>query len=170
MNDQMYTPQHVANFFLERAKCEGYGLTPMKLLKIVYIGYGWVLALTNKKLFDTEIEAWQHGPVIPSLYHEFKEYGRGPISRLSFRMDFKEEISDFEVYSPEIPKNDADIQYILGRVWDVYKDLDGWELRNKTHEHDTPWSKVYIDGERGCVLSDDDIREYYRTKLAEYLH
>ncbi len=164
MTDSKYTPQHVANFFLGKARAEGYDLTQLKLLKIVYIGYGWVLALTGEKLFSTKIQAWQHGPVVPSLYHEFKEFGRSPITALATSLD-----EDFEVTTPEIPTSDKDTQFILGRVWDVYKDLGGWELRDMTHEHDTPWSKVYIEGERNRSLRDDDIRAYYNEKLTEYL-
>ena len=41
----MYTPSHIANFMLDRAEEDARGLSPMKLLKLVYIGYGWSLAV-----------------------------------------------------------------------------------------------------------------------------
>jgi uncharacterized phage-associated protein len=43
---KIYTPSHIANYFLKRAESQG----EFKLLKLVYIGYGWVLALTDRKL------------------------------------------------------------------------------------------------------------------------
>lgn len=46
-----YTPQHVANFFLDRAEEEGFPLTQLKLMKLVYIAYGWHLAITGEALF-----------------------------------------------------------------------------------------------------------------------
>src|SRR3546814_9253977 len=70
-----YEPSHVANYMLERAESEGRHLTPMKLLKLVYIAYGWSLALLRKKRFDEQFRAWDHGPVVRSLYHEFKYFG-----------------------------------------------------------------------------------------------
>lgn len=171
MSDRIYTAQHVANFFLTKAEKEGYGLTPLKLLKIVYIGYGWVLALTGRKLFDEPIQAWQHGPVVPSLYHEFKEFGSGVILSKSVLSEIEEYGLTFNITlsNPEIPEDDEDVVFILGRAWDVYKDLGGWELRNKTHETDTPWSKVYSQGRRDCDLRDEDISNYYKAKLDEYL-
>lgn len=35
-----YTPQHIANYFLERAEREGVRVSPLKLIKLVYIAYG----------------------------------------------------------------------------------------------------------------------------------
>src|SRR3977135_2921517 len=71
----------VANFFLDLAKAEGQPLTPMKLQKLVYYPHGWRLGIVGKALLNEQIEAWEFGPVIPSLYHEFKEFGDQPITR-----------------------------------------------------------------------------------------
>jgi uncharacterized phage-associated protein len=37
------------------------------------------LAKFNEPLFEDDIEAWMYGPVIPSVYHHFKDYGRNGI-------------------------------------------------------------------------------------------
>jgi len=44
----------------------------MKLQKLVYYAHGWHLALNNEPLIDEQVECWQYGPVISSLFHEFK--------------------------------------------------------------------------------------------------
>ena len=41
----IYNPAHIANFFIGKAKEESEPLTQMKLMKLVYIGFGWVKAL-----------------------------------------------------------------------------------------------------------------------------
>src|SRR3546814_15090645 len=82
-----YEPSHVANYMLERAESEGRHLTPMKLLKLVYIAYGWSLALLRKKLFDEQFRAWDHGPVVRSLYHEFKHFGGSAIRGRAVTLD-----------------------------------------------------------------------------------
>lgn len=70
-----YLPAHIANFFLWNADKEGIkDMTPMKLIKLVYISYAWSLAIYQNKLFNERIEAWRYGPVIPSIYHEFKRW------------------------------------------------------------------------------------------------
>lgn len=35
------SPSHVANFILEKAKDEEMDITQLKLLKLVYLSYGW---------------------------------------------------------------------------------------------------------------------------------
>ena len=65
------TPSEVTNFFLRKSWKEGSDITVMKLIKILWFAYGFWLALTKKRLFDEQFEAWRYGPVVPSIYHEF---------------------------------------------------------------------------------------------------
>jgi uncharacterized phage-associated protein len=160
-----YTPQHVANYFLDRAEIEGAPLTQLKLLKLIYIGYGWNSALTDKKLFSETIEAWKHGPVVPSIYHEFKDFGANPIDKRSHDFD----LDSFEFFAPQIPEKDAETRLILDRVWSVYKNFTGWDLRQKTHEVDSPWKRVYNPNVRAIPLKDSDIKEHYSAKIRGYL-
>jgi uncharacterized phage-associated protein len=51
----------------------------MQLQKLVYFCNGWNLELRNEALVSDNFEAWQYGPVHPSIYHEFKVYGQGAI-------------------------------------------------------------------------------------------
>jgi uncharacterized phage-associated protein len=160
-----YTPQHVANFFLDKAEEDGIPMSPLKLLKLVYIAYGWVLALKNEKLFDEPIEAWQHGPVIPSLYHEFKHYRSMPISARSEEID----LDTWDTVTPRIPSDDEDTNLILNKVWTSYRRFKAWDLRNKTHEEGGPWHKVYAEGLQNIELRDQDIRDHYVERIAAYL-
>lgn len=160
-----YTPGHIANFMLERADREGRALTQLKLLKLVYIAYGWVLATLDKKLFDEPIYAWQHGPVIRSLYDEFKHYGRDPIDCRSVSFD----LETFDMTEPRIDDNDTRTLTVLDKVWDVYKGHSAWALRNKTHEPDTPWSRTYQEGVRDTEISDDLIKPHFEAKIRQIL-
>ena len=58
-----YTAQAIANFFLWQEQ-----ITQMKLHKLLYYAAGWHLGFTGEPLFDEDIEAWQYGPVVPSIY------------------------------------------------------------------------------------------------------
>ena len=71
----------VADFLLANSDRK---LTPMEVNKLVYISHGWMLALHDESLISEKIEAWKHGPVIPSLYHKFKMYGAEPIDALGY--------------------------------------------------------------------------------------
>lgn len=171
VSDMTYTPQHIANYFLDRAAQEERRLTVLKLLKLVYIAYGWSLALREERLFNERIEAWQHGPVIPSIYHEFKHSGSNPIIANSVTVDFQEKDGKLalDVQTPRVPQSDHDTLYILDTVWKSYKDFPAWTLRELTHQPDTPWSKVYREGSRGIILQDEDIREHYVERIGRYV-
>ncbi|MGY3327465.1 putative phage-associated protein [Mesorhizobium sp. USDA 4775] len=160
-----YTPQHIANYFLDRAKKEGRTISPMKLIKLVYIAYGWVLALTGKRLFQEKIQAWKHGPVIPSLYHEFKHFRSDPINEKAMRFD----LDTFDAVEPRIDPEDKESNFILDKVWSVYKHFSGSTLRAKTHEADTPWSRVYNPEEMDTQIRDKDIAEHYQNRIKRYL-
>lgn len=164
-----YTPQHIANYFIDRADADGFVLSPLKLIKLTYIAYGWYLALKSEKLFFEKIEAWQHGPVIPSIYHEFKHYGSQPIDDHAYIVDLDADSGIVSCYAPKIDSDDADTAFILSRVWGSYKSFSGWQLRDKTHETGSPWSKVYREGVRGIALEDDHISEHYTTKIRGYI-
>ena len=75
-----FSAKAVANVFLELADAAKQTLTPMKLQKLVYYAHGWYLGLTGRPLLDELIQAWSFGPVVRSLYNEFKEFGADPIT------------------------------------------------------------------------------------------
>ncbi len=159
----MYTPSHIANFFLDKAREENSPITQLKLMKLVYIVYGWVLATMDSKLFDEEIEAWKHGPVIPSLYHEFKHFRYNPITSQSIFFD----LDTGESQVPKInPKDNTTI--IIEKVWDIYKHLTAPALVNKTHEKGTPWEKHYKE-DKNEIISNDDIKDHFKNKILEYI-
>ncbi|WP_455474723.1 Panacea domain-containing protein [Bartonella sp. B30(2025)] len=161
-NDGICTVQEIANFFLDKGYEENIAISPMKLLKLVYFAYGWVLAITDKRLFSDPIEAWEYGPVVRDLYHEFKCWGKDPISRRS-------QTSDLRTGGTVIPrilkeKCDRNIIKILDKVWDVYKDFTAIQLSEETHKKETPWYNTYrikkLINER---LNDDEIKEYFKS-------
>ena len=120
------TALEVAAYFLRRANEEGKVLTPMQVQKLVYLAHGWHLAITGEPLINEQVEAWQYGPVIPSLYHEYKKFGAQPITALLVH----------EFHPP------ADLEPILDKVWEVYRDFTGSQLSAMTHKRGTPWQQV----------------------------
>ena len=160
-----YTPQHIANYFLDRADDEYLGISQMKLQKLVYIAYGWNLAVNGTRLFHESIEAWDHGPVIPSLYHEFKHFKSDPIDEWATQFD----LDTFEEIEPVIDEDDLDTNIILDYVWESYKKYSSAALRRKTHEADTPWSRVYNPSVKGVKLKDEDIGQHFKDRIWEYI-
>lgn len=60
---------NVARYILER---KGGHMSTMKLQKLVYYTQAWSLVWDEKPLFDSRIEAWANGPIIPDLYDQHR--------------------------------------------------------------------------------------------------
>jgi uncharacterized phage-associated protein len=61
------------------------------------------LAINKEPLIDERVEAWNYGPVIPSLYHEFKNFGSGAITLPA--TDFHFEGKKLSLVAPSIDDN-----------------------------------------------------------------
>lgn len=158
-----YDTLAVANYFLEKARGQGQGIDPMKLQKLVYYAHGWHLAITGKPLIDEPVEAWPYGPVIPSLYHEFKHYGRQPIGSLATRFD------GVEFVAPCLSSGDHETAAILSRIWETYGRLTGVQLSNLSHEDGSPWQITWDRAEkmgkrRGVDIDDELIKSHFERE------
>lgn len=140
----------VADDILRAAKARGLHITPLQLMKLTYIAHGCSLGSGLGDLFDSRIEAWKYGPVIPELYHATKTWGRNAIPHTH--------IFDGRALS-------GDAAAIVDRVLDKYGQLSGSALSTLTHKPGTPWSKVYRDGVFNIEIPDRDIEEHYRKLL-----
>ena len=164
-----YSAKAVANEFLHLAKDEGRPLTPMQLLKLVYFAYGWYWAIANDRLLDERVEAWKYGPVVPSIYHEFKRYGNEPIG--DFATELKPARKDgkftFFLEEPRIPECDELPNQLIKRVWEVYKGFTAIQLSRMTHEPGTPWAETPDRDVKGTDIDDTKIRDYF-VQLARH--
>ena len=152
INVMSYSPTTVANYFIEKYSKEG-ELTPMKLLKLAYISYGWYLAVTENKerLLNEQPVAWDLGPVFPSLYSSIKKNYNELVIKKKIPMIVSEQISEKD-------------RGFLDKIWGIYGKHDGVYLSALTHQNGTPWSEVYC---KDCnsILSDESIYEHYKSKL-----
>lgn len=144
----MYDVLNVADAILKIAKRQGKTLTPMQLMKLVYIAHGWSLGLRHRDLFRNRIEAWQYGPVIPDLYHATKRFGRNPIP-----LNMIDDPSDM----PVAPEDET----FLTDVFSKYSQLNGIQLSYLTHQSGTPWQQVYRPGVLGVEIPDHLIESHY---------
>ncbi len=134
-----YSPVTVANSLIYLAQKHSKRITQMQLQKLVYIAHGWYLAINGKPLINSQVQAWQYGPVIPELYQATKMYGADPINGfLGFSSD-----SLFPEHSASqlrVPDADADTWQLLEVIWNRYGQLSGAQLSALTHQDGTPWS------------------------------
>ncbi len=158
-----YRAAHVANFILENAERDKVSdITVLKLLKLVYVFFGWVSAIHPKtELFYDPIEACTYGPVVPYIYYDLRRFGRNPIpkgERSIIVHSFPDDIKVEEPTKKDI--SDEKILQTLETIWDVYKDAPAEHLVALTHLEDTPWWKTF-DGTRHKRIPTKLIIDYY---------
>lgn len=49
-------------------------LTNLKLQKLLYYAQAWHLVFRQEPLFTDRIEAWRHGPVVPSVFRQYRHF------------------------------------------------------------------------------------------------
>jgi len=59
---------------------------------------------------------------------------------------------------------DNDSLDILEQVYDVYGELDAWELSSLTHIPESPWFITRMNKFEGATISDDLIRDYFSQR------
>lgn len=140
----------VANELLGLARDENRGLTPLKLVKLVYLCEGWSLALRDRSLIREEVEAWQYGPVIPDLYAKIRHFKATPVTEL--------DCGDGAV--------SADQKELICSVYDAYKHLTGMQLSDLTHQPGTPWSKTWDKQDRKKTIPTSLIQDHFKALAA----
>lgn len=151
----------VANYFIDLAQNDNVEIRPLRLMKLVYIAHGHMLAMLGRSVLDSrfdKVEAWKYGPVVPSVYHSFKHFRNNPITDKTVLLvcddnntiDFKE---------PQL--EDEDAKKICEYVWQRYKTYTDCDLVTLLHRKGSPWETVYV---KGCnkPIPDEYTRVYYR--------
>lgn len=151
----MYNPIQIANYFINKSFETGDLLTPMKLLKLVYIAHGWNLGITSKPLINEVTEAWKYGPVVPSVYYAFKNYGDNNITSM-LNTSSGSDIDD-------------DTKKLLDKVMLAYKNHNGLQLSTLTHQIGTPWYIVWHEmgakASQSIPIPNNLIKEHYLAKV-----
>ena len=149
----------VANFFIRRHG--RHGISPLKLQKLIYIAHGWSLALKDEPLVNDERpEAWKHGPVFPSVYYEFRNFGAKIITR-----EATELADDLSIETPKV--TDDRTKRLLDKVWQEYGQYSGSQLSRLTHKTGSPWheARKRANGIRNYHINDEIIKGHYKNQI-----
>jgi uncharacterized phage-associated protein len=149
----------VANRFIELAGNAGKLVTPLQLIKLTYLAYAWHLETFGTKLFEEQPQAWQYGPVIPSIYHKAKGFRDQPITAL-LPTDW------FGGQAALSPDEDR----LISSVFASYGGYSGIQLSSMTHKPGAPWFEVWHSAGKNAVIPDALIEAHYdeirRTRVA----
>ena len=113
---------HIANYFTCTIDREaGDSITHLKLQKLMYYAQSWSLVIFGKTLFNEDFQAWSHGPVLQSIYNNYKQYGYENIPLCSCENTLNEEVIK-----------------LLEEIKIVYGEKSAKHLENLTHS-ELPW-------------------------------
>jgi uncharacterized phage-associated protein len=145
-NKMAHDSKQVAQYILWLAREKP--ITPMQLLKLTYLSHGWMLGLYGKPLLRESVEAWQYGPVIPTVYHTYKRFGGRSITDIPLQepAGFTDEERD-----------------VMQQVWNIYGKYDGIQLSSLTHKPGTPWAITRQMCGNGAQIPNDLIQNHYRA-------
>lgn len=174
MSESTYSAVAIANAFLDRAKLDDHGISPMKIQKLIYFAHAWMLALSDQPLIKEPIKAWKFGPVIDTVYHEFKNFGSRDITNYGTQIISGERTPSATTFGgyyevPLVAEEDKDVNALINRIWELYGDMSAVELSSLTHEPGTPWHNTLDEHKEGkysnFVLSNDLIGDCMKTQL-----
>ncbi len=124
-------------------------ISNLKLQKLLFYAQSAFLAIKGCPLFEEEVEAWKHGPVIVNVYEKYKRYGASGITEY-----------DSEIASRI--KQDRETTKILEEVYDIFAEYSAWGLRNLTHSEE-PWQSTQL----GFVISRKKMLKTFKEKYLE---
>jgi uncharacterized phage-associated protein len=139
------TAHDVAHYFVSLVdEEEGDSISNLKLQKLLYYAQGFHLAFFDRPLFTESIKAWKHGPAVPQVYHEYKDFGANPIPVTKVNLDdYPQETREF-----------------LDEVYSVYGQFTAPKLLQLTHS-EPPWK----DTPQSETISHESMRTFFKTLL-----
>lgn len=146
-----YTASDIANWFLGAIDRDaGDAITHLKLQKLIYYAQAWSLALPSRgyPLFDEDLQAWAHGPVAESVFHEHKGNAWDALPAPD--------------KVPEVSEDDAaHLQEILS----VFGEYSAKQLERMTH-NEAPWLEARgdlpLEARSNAVIDKGRMAGFYR--------
>lgn len=151
-----YNALDVAKWFVNKFTEYGDLITHLKVQKLLYYAEAWTQTILNRQLFLEDMQAWAHGPVVPEVFHFYKDYGWHPLPPMDISESF-----------------DKDVLDMLEQIYDVYGEFTAKTLENMTHS-DKPWidARMSLPPEARCenVIEKAAIKSYFVDKYSGYLN
>lgn len=128
----------------------GWSLSNLELQKMLYIAQMFHIGETGQPLVLGNFEAWDYGPVHPTLYHRIKIFGADPVKNIFHS------VSDIADSAPEAVTIDSAVEQLSGS--------QPGELVAITHSDIGAWASYYVPGERGIVIPNEAILREFNAR------
>ena len=141
----MYKARQIAEYILALSDSDIGELTSnLKLQKLLYYAQCVHLAAFGTPLYEEELSAWNYGPVVESVYQDYKIFGDGPIL-----LPYSEEKN-------VLPKA---IKDFICNLYGYFGQYSALKLMQLTHE-EAPWKTT----KQSTIISKDKMKSFFQTQ------
>ena len=140
-----YRALDIAKYIINHEHEEGREISNLRLQKLLYFIRAKFIVETGKPCFSDPIEAWGFGPVVTSVYHEYKLFGSFDIASTDTAVSIDEE-------SASRIKN----------MLDFCSHYPTYQLVEITHNQ-TPWKRAR-ENPFSPVITLDSMEQYFRRQ------
>ena len=139
----------LAKYIVVKCIKDKHPISNLQLQKILYYIQREFLQKLCRSAFTESIEAWQFGPVIPSVYYYFCGAGAMTITLCD-----EPDQSALSTFSREE-------RAIINNIVEEKRMLNPWDMVSETHQAGGAWAKVYNGGygNRG-LMPTEEIRKF----------
>lgn len=152
---QAYDALEVSRHIINYSNNAGYGITNLKLQKLLYFIQAYFLIKKGRPCFRDDIEAWDFGPAVPFVYKEYKRYGGFYVFSVETYIDpltLKRKKFDDSIISAEDKK-------LIDEVIDTFAEYSNSHLTDLVHGQ-TPWQEAYR-SDRNRVISANAMKKFF---------
>lgn len=149
----------IANAILDACDAAGLPLSNLALQKVMYFCHMHSLVEHNVPLIRHEFEAWEHGPVIGYVYHEFKIFESGRIKGRAHALD----TTTGRQVTARASLDEATTNLVKTYAM-LYGRISALHLRALSHVDSGPWHTIWNhqgDINPGMRISNDAIKSFY---------
>ncbi|MCU0542007.1 MAG: DUF4065 domain-containing protein [Oscillatoriaceae cyanobacterium Prado104] len=154
INSEKISAGYIANYLIWLASQSDVEINAYKLQKLLYCAQAWHLAIYGTPLFNSDFQAWVHGPVIPDLLERYtSQFSWEPISEKVDRPQLPEQIGEF-----------------LEEVAEAYFEYDD-ETLERIICSEMPWleARGNLPRDESChaIISQKSMKKYYSARVKE---
>lgn len=137
-----------------RTLCEmrDWQVSNLELQKLLYLAHMIYLGRTGEPLIDEEFQAWDYGPVSPTVYARARGFGRRPVGN---------------VFHWVSSVSDGDKKALLQDIADLGSRVKPWQLVELTHDPKGAWAEVYQPGMHNIPIRNSRVRAEYERRFPE---
>ena len=161
---KVYDPMDIANYLVVLSQKENKDITNLKLQKILFfVNAKHLIDNQGESLMNEKFQRWAYGPVMRSVYSNFKGFGSEKITETQGKYVFDSSNPFNARYEPFNEESiDRKVQVECKEVFNKLIDIDPFKLVEYTHNEEL-WSKYKdkINKHEAPEYNDKEIYDYF---------